>query len=211
LRVAPPPVAIADAQPALDQVQLEAADVVSCRRDEGERILKPLRTFGSPLANLIARRRYTEMQSLLDQNWVPGQLNYWKTSLMRAPSDATIDVLLEFAQKRPTPNSVIYFQQAHGAASRVEPTATAFAHRFDHYDAGPWAIWQDRADTDRCIRWARECWEALRRFYEPSASVNAVDDAINDDDERVRSAYGSNFERLTLLKNSVRPGESVSA
>jgi hypothetical protein len=118
---------------------------------EGERILKPLRTFGSPIADLIAPRRYTEIQSLFDQNWLPGQLNYWKTSLMRAPSEAAIEVLLEFAQKRPTPSSVIYFQQAHGAASRVEPTDTAFPHRFDHYDGGPWAIWQDRGDTDRCI------------------------------------------------------------
>jgi hypothetical protein len=54
---------------------------------EGERILKPFGTFGSPLTNLIARRRYTEMQSLFDQNWVPGQLNYWKTNLVRALSD----------------------------------------------------------------------------------------------------------------------------
>jgi FAD/FMN-containing dehydrogenase len=172
---------------------------------EGERVLKPLRTFGSPIADLIALRRYTEMQSLFDQNWVPGQLNYWKTSLMRAPTDEAIEVLLEYAQKRPTPNSVIYFQQAHGAASRVKPSDTAFPHRFDHYDGGPWAIWHDRADSDRCIRWARECWNALRPFYDSGAYVNAVDDAIGDDDERVRSAYGSNFERLTLLKNRYDP------
>jgi hypothetical protein len=172
---------------------------------EGERILKPLRTFGSPLVDLIARRRYTEMQSLFDQNWVSGQFNYWKTSLMREPTEPAIEVLLEYAQKRPTPSSVIYFQQAHGAASRVKPSDTAFAHRFDHYDSGPWAIWQDQAETDRCIRWARECWDALRPFYEPSAYVNAVDDAISDDDERVKSAYGSNFERLTSLKNRYDP------
>lgn len=124
---------------------------------------------------------------------------------MRAPTDEAIEVLLEYAQKRLTPNSVIYFQQAHGAASRVKPSDTAFPHRFDHYDGGPWAIWHDRADTDRCIRWARECWNALRPFYDSGAYVNAVDDAIGDDDERVRSAYGSNFERLTLLKNRYDP------
>jgi FAD/FMN-containing dehydrogenase len=173
--------------------------------EEGERVLKPLRTFGSPIADLIERRRYTEMQSLFDQNWVPGQLNYWKTSLMRDPSDEAIDVLLEYAQKRPTPNSVIYFQQAHGAATRVKSSDTAFPHRFDHYDAGPWAIWQDRGDTDRCIRWARECWDALRPFYEPSAYVNTVDDAIGEDDDRVRSAYGANFERLRSLKTRYDP------
>jgi Berberine and berberine like len=145
------------------------------------------------------------MQSLFDQNWVPGQLNYWKTSLMRAPSEEAIEVLLEYAQKRPTPTSFIYFQQAHGAASRVKPGDTSFPHRFDHYDGGAWAIWQDPADTDRCIRWARECWDALRPFYEPSAYVNAVDDAISDDDERVKSAYGANFERLTSLKTRYDP------
>jgi hypothetical protein len=173
--------------------------------DEGERLLKPVKTFGSPIVDLIAPRRYTEMQSLFDQNWLPGQFNYWKTSLMREPSEAAIEVLLEYAQKRPTPTSVIYFQQAHGAASRVKPSDTAFPHRFDHYDSGPWAIWQDRSDTERSIRWARECWDALRPFYEPSAYVNAVDDAISDNDERVRSAYGSNFERLVSLKNRYDP------
>jgi hypothetical protein len=45
----------------------------------------------------------------------------------------------------------------------------------------------------------------LRPFYEPSAYVNAVDDAIGDDDERVRSAYGLNYQRLVSLKNKYDP------
>jgi hypothetical protein len=60
---------------------IPAVGIAACYTDpvlEGERILKPLRTFGSPIADLIALRRYTEMQSLFDQNWVPGQFNYWK-------------------------------------------------------------------------------------------------------------------------------------
>jgi hypothetical protein len=50
--------------------------------------------------------------------------------------------------QRSTSNSVIYFQQARGAATRVKSSDTAFPHRFDYYDGGPWAIWHDRADTD---------------------------------------------------------------
>lgn len=173
--------------------------------DEGERVLKPVRNFGSPMVDLIAPRRYTEMQSLFDQNWVPGQFNYWKTSLLREPSDAAIGTLLEHARKRPTPTCVIYFQQLHGAAARVRPGDAAFPHRFDHYDCGPWAIWQDPADTDRCIQWARECWDALRPFYEPGAYVNAVDDALGDEEGRIRSAYGSNYRRLVALKNKYDP------
>ena len=46
--------------------------------DEGERILKPVRTLGSPIADLFAARSYTETPSLFDQNWLPGQFNYWE-------------------------------------------------------------------------------------------------------------------------------------
>jgi FAD binding domain-containing protein/berberine-like enzyme len=173
--------------------------------DEGERILKPVRTLGSPIADLFAARSYTETQSLFDQNWVPGQFNYWKTSLMRAPSETTIEVLLDQARRRPTQNCIIYLQQLHGAASRVPASDTAFPHRFDHYDCGPWAIWQDSADTERCIRWARESWDALRPSYEPSAYVNAVDDVSGDDEDRVKSAYGSNYHRLVSLKSKYDP------
>jgi hypothetical protein len=168
-------------------------------------VLQPLRKFGSPIVDLIAPRSYTEMQSLFDQNWLPGQFNYWKTSLLREPSEAAIDLLLDYAQSRPTANCVIYLQQLHGAAGRVKPGDTAFPHRFDHYDCGPWAIWQDPADTDRCIRWARECWDAMLPLYEPRAYVNTVDDALGDDEGRVRSAYGGNYERLVTLKNKYDP------
>ncbi len=170
--------------------------------DQGEQVLKPLRTFGPPIADLICPRSYVEMQSFFDEPWAPGQLNYWKTSLIRHLSEAAIETLLEQARRKPTPTSVIYFQQLHGAASRIGATETAFPHRFDHYDCGPFAIWQNPADSEKCIGWARECWQALRPFYEPGVYVNALSD---DADERVRAAYGPNYQRLVTLKNSSDP------
>jgi hypothetical protein len=124
---------------------------------------------------------------------------------MRELSDTTIDIVLDQAAKRPTPTCVIYFQQLHGVASRIGSTETAFPHRFYHYDCGPWAIWHNPADTDRCIKWARQCWEALKQSYEPSAYVNAVDDAVSDDEERVKSAYGQNYHQLAELKAKYDP------
>ena len=184
--------------------------------DDGERALKPLRTFGPPVADLIAPRSYVEMQSMFDAAAVPGQFNYWKTSLMREVTAAVSDVLLEQARRRPTPTSVIYLQQQHGAASRRQPTDTAYPHRFYHYDCGPWAIWQDAADTEKCIRWARECWQALTPFYEPSVYVNALDGHLVEMDadptmlgdraqDRIRAAYGPNYDRLVALKAKYDP------
>ena len=183
---------------------------------DGEQALKPLRAFGPPVADLIAPRSYVEMQSMLDVAAVPGQLNYWKTSLMRELSGPVSEVLLEQARRRPTPTSVIYLQQQHGAASRRQPTDTAYPHRFYHYDCGPWAIWQDTADTEKCIRWAKDCWQALTPFYEPSVYVNALDGDLVDMDanrtilgdhapDRMRAAYGPNYDRLVALKAKYDP------
>jgi hypothetical protein len=169
---------------------------------EGEKVLKPLRTFGPPLADLIAVRSYLEMQSFFDAPFVPGQLNYWKTSVVRGLSETAIDILLEYAQKRPTPTSVIYLQQLHGAASRVGASDTAFPHRFDHYSGGPWAIWNDPADSEKCLGWGRECWNALRPFYEPGVYVNDLGD---EPEERVRTGYGPNYMRLAALKDKYDP------
>ena len=169
---------------------------------QGEQVLKPLRTFGPPVADLIMPRTYVEMQSLFDELAVPGQLNYWKTSLMSELSETAIESLLEQGFKRPTPTSVIYLQQLNGAASRVGPTDTAYPHRFYHYDCGIWAIWKDSADTDKCIRWTRNSWKTLRPFFEPFVYVNVLSDDVN---ERVRTAYGPNYQRLVTLKNKYDP------
>jgi hypothetical protein len=50
--------------------------------DQGEKVLKALRSFGPLMADLMGPRSYLEMQAMLDEAWAPGRLNYWKTSLV---------------------------------------------------------------------------------------------------------------------------------
>jgi FAD/FMN-containing dehydrogenase len=170
--------------------------------DEGERALEPLRKFGPPLADMLEPREYVQMQSLTDEAWPPGRLYYWKSSLVRTLDDEMIDVLLEHAQRKPTPLSVIYLQQLHGLASRVGTADTAFPHRFDHYNCGAMLETEDPADTEQGTQWARECWEAIQRFAERSAYVN---DLGEEGEQRVRDAYGPSFDRLIALKNKYDP------
>jgi hypothetical protein len=99
---------------------------------EGERVLEPLRTFATPLANLIAPQPYVQLQALFDDGWRPGRYYYNKSSIVRRLDEAAIDMLLAYGHALPTPSSVIAFQQLHGAASRVTPRDTAFPHRYHH-------------------------------------------------------------------------------
>ena len=169
----------------------------------GEQVVAPLRKLGTPLADLIQERAYVEMQSLFDDLFTPGRMYYWKSSLLRKVDDGFTDVVLEHAKTMPmTTGSFIYMQQLHGAAARVRPTDTAFPHRYDHYNCGPLAGWDSPAETEKNLRWARQCWDALQPFYERSAYVN---DLGEEGEQRVREAFGENYSRLLALKQKYDP------
>ncbi len=172
---------------------------------EGENALKPLRNFAQPLADLIEPRPYLDMQTVLDEVWPPGRCYYNKAHNMRALNDDAIRVVLRYGNALPTPVSNIAFQLLHGAASQVGVTDTAFPHRYDHYALYVHPATDDPTESEKIIRWARECWEALKPFVEPALYVNALEDAVEEGQARVREAYGPNYERLVALKKKYDP------
>ena len=128
-----------------------------------------------------------------------------------AAQRAAIDVLLTYAGAMPTPLSAIALQQLHGAASRVAPDATAFPHRYDHHSCYVHPATDDPAESEKIVRWGRDCWEALQPFVEPAVYVNALEDALEDGVQRVRDAYGPNYARLAALKQKYDPTNLLSS
>ncbi len=177
----------------------------------GEKVLRPLTTFGRPLADLIAPQPYVQMQTLLDAAWPPGRRYYNKSSIVRRLSEPVIDVLLTYAGAMPTPLSAIALQQLHGAAGRVAAAATAFPHRYDHYSCYVHPATDDPAESEKIVRWGRDCWEALQPFVEPAVYVNALEDASEDGAQRVREAYGPNYTKLVALKKRFDPSNFLSS
>ena len=171
----------------------------------GEKALKPLRTFATPIADLIQPREYADMQTQLDETWPPGRHYYNKAHNVRRLSDSAIQTILRYSAILPTPVSNIAFQQLHGAAGRILASDTAFPHRYDHYDLLVHPATDNPADTSKMIQWARQCWEALQPFVERAVYVNALEDALEEGELRVREAYGANYERLVILKNKYDP------
>jgi len=170
--------------------------------DRAEAVLKPLKAFGSPLADSIQPLPYMEQQKLLDDAWPPGDHYYWKTSLVSNLSDDAIEVLVEHAAKSPSPLCAVALQQLHGAATRVLPHETAFAHRYDHYNFIPLARWTTAAEAARNIEWARNIWRAMQPYADDAVYGNDLGDEEN---ERVLDAYGSNHQRLVALKTRYDP------
>ena len=122
--------------------------------------------------------------------------------------------MVEFAARRPSPYTRLSLQHMHGAAARVSPTATAFAHRHDQWEVQLLSQWLDAADDEPNITWAREGHAALEPHLEHAVYVNSLGD---DESDRVSEAYGSNFERLAGIKavydpaNFFRSNQNVAA
>jgi hypothetical protein len=139
---------------------------------------------------------------MLDQGYPPGQYHYWKAGFMNQIPDGAIEVLIEQFNRRPSPLSQILFEHMHGAASRVPATDTAFAHRFDHYNLSGFGVWADSKDTDANLKWVEEFWKAARPYLSGRAYVNYLS---QEGAERVREAYGPNYQRLAALKKKYDP------
>jgi FAD/FMN-containing dehydrogenase len=170
--------------------------------DEGARVAAPLRKTGRPIADVVAPHPFTAWQQVLDPLLAPGMRNYWKTHDFREASDGLIDVLIDAAWTIPDPQTEIAFAQLGGAVSRVPAEDTAYTHRDAEYVVNVHGRWADPAKDAECIAWARDLFRAATPFATGGAYVNFL---TQDEPERVRAAYGTNYARLVELKSRHDP------
>lgn len=170
--------------------------------NEGERLLRPLRTFQLPVEDAIRPMPYTVLQSARDEGFPSGRLHYWKSGWLRDVTDDAIETMMEFVPQMPSAASGVSLQQMHGVASRVAPSATAFAHRAEQYDFLIASQWSDGAEADRNVRWTRALFEAMQPHLERSVYVNNLGD---EGPHRIQAAYGKNHPRLAAVKRIYDP------
>src|SRR5215510_568297 len=173
--------------------------------DAGEQVLRPLRAFGPPLADEIRPMAYCQVQTLFDAAFVRGHRYYFKSNFMQKISDGAIDVLIERFPTIPSPLYLVYFGQLGKAANRVGATATAFSHRDALCDWGCDAVWLDPAADGVHIEWTRALAEAMRPFTMGSDYAPHIGLETDEGAERIKAAYGPNYERLAALKHTYDP------
>ena len=175
--------------------------------EEGERVLKPLRAFGAPLADEISPMPYTAAQKLIDAFYPSGLQQYFKSSFLKEISDAAIDTMVAYCANRPSPLCHLVIEHTlGGAVSRVEREATAFNHRDVQYSFLSLGMCTDPAEAESCVRWAREFWEAMQPCLTGGVYVNYLGQEADEGRERVLAAYGpEKYQRLVALKNKYDP------
>jgi hypothetical protein len=127
---------------------------------------------------------------------------YWKSHRIPHLSDDVIDVLVSRVEGITSPFSQIGGWAVSGAASRVDPDATAVGKREVGFELNVTAAWPPPdPNRERHTAWVRDGWEALSPY---SAGVYA--NFLSDEGASgLEAAYGARLRRLTALKDRYDP------
>ena len=183
---------------------LVVAAVYSGSVEDGEPVVQPLRELAQPMVDLSGPWPWLGLQSGFDALFPKGQLRYWKSRALADLSAAAIDVIADFAARRPSPLTDITVWHHGGAMSRVAETETAYAGRDAPFLVTGEASWADPAQNDEAIAWGREFWDAMGRHSTGGLYLN-FPGLGEENDELVKAGYGANYERLTALKAKYDP------
>ncbi|MCD2195372.1 FAD-binding oxidoreductase [Actinomycetospora endophytica] len=170
--------------------------------DRADEVLAPIRGFGSPLVDGIQAMPFTALQSAFDPLFPAGLQWYWRTDFFREIPDAAIDVHMRFGRQLPTGHSTMHLYPIDGAAARVPAGATAFSYR-----GGGWAgvvvgVDPDPANAELITRWAKDYADSLHPYSTGGEYVNFM---MDEGQDRIRAAYGDNYDRLTRAKKRYDP------
>jgi FAD/FMN-containing dehydrogenase len=168
----------------------------------GQAAVQPLLSYGKPHGTHVEPMPFVDFQAAFDPLLGPGARNYWKSHNFAEFSDGLIDTVLGYAGSLPNASSEIFIAHVGGAQARVAPDATAYWHRDANYVMNVHTRWEDAADDDRCIAWARQFFAASSGFATGGVYVNFMPE---DETDRVGAAYGGNYDRLAAIKARYDP------
>lgn len=169
---------------------------------EGQKLIQPIRDFGETLGDGSGMNPWTGWQSAFDGLVSHGARNYWKSHHIKELSDECIDLINQYALSMPSMESEIFIPHMEGAPSRIEPDATAFPHRSTPFVINIHTRWQNAADDEKAIQWARDFHKATEP-YSQGVYVNFLSD---EGTERVKQAYTKDvWSRLVECKRKWDP------
>jgi FAD/FMN-containing dehydrogenase len=173
--------------------------------EAGAKAVAPVKSFGSPVMDVIGPMPYTAVNMLFDGGFPRGALNYWKSNFLASLKDAAIEAMIDRFAAAPSPMSALLLEHFHGAATRVGPSDTAFPHRATGYNFLAVGEWQDAADTAANVAWTREAYAAMAPHYASGRYVNYLNADEVGETSAVSAAFGPNWMRLREVKRRYDP------
>jgi FAD/FMN-containing dehydrogenase len=171
---------------------------------EGEKLVAPIKSFGSPVGDIIQQRPYISQQSLLDATQPKGRRYYWKSEYLPKLELEMLAKTIQHAKEIVSPHSAILLFPLDGALNQLPEEHSPVGNRDAAWVLNIAASWENAGDDKTNIEWAREAWRDLRQYSTGGTYVNFLTE--EEGDERIRAALGKNYEQLVEVKTKWDPG-----
>jgi FAD/FMN-containing dehydrogenase len=172
-------------------------------REEATQRAARIKGFGSPVGDIVQPRPYLAQQSLLDATQPHGRRYYWKSEYLPGLDKEFLQVFVKHAGKMASPHSALLLFPLHGALNALPEDHSAAGNRRTGLVVNIAASWEKREEDAVHIAWAREAWTEMRPF---STGTYINFQSEDEGDDRIRDAYGANYERLAAVKAKYDPG-----
>jgi FAD/FMN-containing dehydrogenase len=174
--------------------------------EAGERAVAPIKAFGKPIADILVRRPYVQMQSLLDATQPKGRRYYWKSEYLAQLDPRALETAIAHAAKLPSPHSAILLFQLQGALNEIGAGHSPAGNRDAAYVLNIAGSWESASEDARNVAWVRDSWQAMQPFSTGGVYVNFLTE--DEGPERTAAAYASaDLQRLAELKRRLDPDD----
>jgi FAD/FMN-containing dehydrogenase len=168
--------------------------------EEGAEAVRPFRDR-APEVDIVGPMPYAEFQCMIDDP--PGLHNYWSADYHDSFPDEALDVFVKYGFERQSPFAQQILVPWGGAVARVPDDATPLTNRQVSWISHPFALWEDPADTEKNIEWARAFRRDIAHYANGGIYLNFIG---NEGEDRIRAAYGEEkYRRLATIKGEWDP------
>ncbi len=171
--------------------------------EQGEKAVAPIKSFGKPIGDVLVRRPYVQLQSLLDATQPNGRRYYWKSEYLPEIEPALCEKFIESAAKIPSPHSAAILFQLDGALNHQRNDHSAVGNRDARYVVNLASSWENREDDAVNIEWARAAWTDMKPFSTGGTYINFLTE--DEGPERIEAALSSSYQRLVEIKTKWDP------
>ncbi|HEX3131489.1 MAG TPA: FAD-binding oxidoreductase [Thermoanaerobaculia bacterium] len=170
----------------------------SGRPEDGEALVAPIKSFGNPIGDVLVRRPYAQMQTLLDATQPKGRRYYWKSEYLPRIEPALCEKAVEHAAKIRSPHSAVILFQIGGALNGLGDEHSSVGNRDARYVLNIAGSWEKVDDDEANIEWARAAWRDMKSFSTGGTYINFLTE--EEGFERTEAALGTGLRRLAEVK-----------
>jgi FAD/FMN-containing dehydrogenase len=170
--------------------------------EDGEKLMRPLKSFRSPALDLCMPKPFVVHQKTFDPSFRHGCWYYVRSCDVADLNDDIIDTMVEFGKRIVSPITSLALWQMGGAVARVGQSETAFNGRNAGFTFNINGNSESAEGFEAEREWARAYWTALGPYH-TSVYVNFL---MEEGKDRIRQAYGAaKYDRLKALKRKYDP------